>query len=202
MDSNSRLLLIGGAAVFIVGLCTFGSYVSFHNTAVSLEKTTTTQFMDNKNTYDAMWKTVKEQAQIPDKYKNDFKEVLAADVGPKYKGKDPMMMWSNDRNINLDPGMYQRLMTTIAAGRADFKRGQKELLDKQRSYGYHLDSFSGSIWKGFTSFPNELEGERAPNKDMDGDGILTALDYKIVTSKRTEAAFETGEDAPIDVFDK
>lgn len=200
MNSTSRLMLIGGSAVAIVGLAIFGSYVSFYNTAVSLEKATTAQFMSNKNTYDAMWKTVKEQAQIPDKYKEDFKEVLAADTAAKYEGKNPMMMWSNDRNINLDPSIYTKLMTTIEAGRADFKRGQKELLDKQRAYGYHLESFGGSIWAGMSGFPNELKGERAPNKDMDGDGILTALDYKIVTSKRTEAAFESGEDEAIKVF--
>jgi hypothetical protein len=89
----------------------------------------------------------------------------------------------------------------IEANRASFKRGQGELADKQRRYADHLGSIGGRFWSGITGHPHEIKGEDAPPKDLDGDGILTVLDYPIITSARTEAVFESGrEDEPMKVF--
>jgi hypothetical protein len=52
----------------------------------------------------------------------------------------------------------------------------------------------------FTDYLEVMSGELAPPRDVDGDGILTALDYDIMTSKQTKEAFETGEAEAVKVF--
>lgn len=198
----NRGLLIGGGVVLLLLISCIGSCISFQNNAVRLESAVKGQWKDNKNTYDAFWKKVTEAAQIPDKYKEDFKELLVADTQGRYgkDGTNPMMLWMQERQLSLDPKLYERLMTIVESGRDEFKRSQQALIDKQRVYENHLGEFPGSFWAGFTGFPKAVQGDLAPPSDVDGDGLYTVLDYKAVTSKKTEAAFATGEDEALQVF--
>jgi hypothetical protein len=195
-------MLIGGASVLVIGLGIFGAGVSWYNTAVSLEESTKAQYRDNQNQYDAFWKKVKETAQVPDKYKQDFKDIVVSETQAKFgpEGSKAAFQWFHDRNINLDASVYKQVQVVIESGRNDFKRGQTELLDKQRKYGFHLKSFWGRLWAGWYDMPGVVAGEVAPPSDKDGDGKLTVMDYDIVTSQKTKAAFASGEDEPVKVF--
>ena len=190
--------------ILILGALFGGGYISFYNSAVKAENSVKAQYQSNKNSYDAFWKTVKETAQVPDKYKEDFKEVLVGNTEARYgeDGSKAQWAWIQEHAVNFDSGMYNKLMTIIESGRAEFKRGQDLLLDKQRAYQNHLQSFWGSMLASMAGFPNVVLGELAPATDLDGDGIKTVLDYKIITSKKTEAAFQTGEAEALDVFGK
>jgi len=201
----NRGLLIAIVSVAILLLAIIGSYISFYNTAVKLENTTRAQFQSNKNAYDSMWKTIQEVAQVPQQYKDDFKDLLVTETTAKYgdKGSQATFQWFKDRDLKLPPEMYTKVQTAIEANRAEFRRGQDVLLDKQRRYSDHIQSFGGSIWAGMSGHPKPVMGELAPTKDLDGDGVMTVLDYPIVTSAKTEAAFATGEDnEPVNVFGK
>lgn len=202
MSRTGRLTLSLVAGVVTIVLFLVVSAIGWYNDAVSLEQSTRAQYQNNKNEYDAFWKKVKEVAQIPEKYKEDFKDILVSETEAKFGegGSQAMFQWFKDRNINFDSAVYTRLQDVIESGRNDFKRAQTELLDKQRKYNTHLQKFSGKIWSGVTDMPNVVSGELAPPKDLDGDGILTVLDYPIVTSKKTEKAFQDGEDDAIEVF--
>ena len=200
---KNRGLIIGIAGVALIAIGVFMSYVSFYNTAVKLENTTAAQFQNNKNTYDAFWKSVQEVAQVPGQYKDDFKELLVDETKAKFGegGSKAAFQWFKDRDINFDASMYKKIQDVIEAGRADFKRGQTELLDKQRRYKDHLGSFWGSMWAGMSGHPKVVSGELAPKKDIDGDGFLTCLDYPIITSSKTEKVFDEGlDDEPVNVF--
>lgn len=198
--SKGKIIAIVVPAV--VALVLVFKSLGWYNEAVSLEKTTKAQYLDNKNEYDAFWKKVKEVAQVPERYKDDFKEVLVAETSAKFGegGSEAMMQWFKDREINFDAGQYQKIQNVIESGRNDFKRAQSLLLDKQRKYEVHLEKAFGSLVSGIFGMPKEVRGELAPRSDRDGDGILTVLDYPIVTSKKTEKAFDAGEDEAIDVF--
>lgn len=198
---NAKVVGIVGVIILVVGI--IGSYMSFVKSAGKLKNSVVTQWSQNQNAYDKFWKTVKEQAQIPDKYKDDFKELLVADTSGKYGegGSDALMLWSNDRGIQLPQESYTKLMTSIEAGRADFAREQKTLLDKQLSYRNKIEnSYGGMVWAGFAGHPSPVSGAQAPTEDLDGDGLLTPLDYPIVTSERTQKAFKEGKDEALDVF--
>jgi hypothetical protein len=195
-------LIIGLVSVGVLALAIVFSSIGWYNDAVSLEESTQAQYRDNKNEYDAFWKKVKEVAQVPEKYKDDFKDLLVSETQAKFgpEGSKAMFQWFKDREINFDAGQYQKIQNVIESGRNDFKRAQTQLLDKQRKYSTHLKKFSGKVWGNMWSMPNPVSGELAPRSDLDGDGTLTVLDYPIVTSKKTEKAFADGEDEAIDVF--
>lgn len=199
-----RAAIVAGSAAALLLLFTLISYISFFNTANRLENSVKAQFQSNKNGYDSFWKKVTETAQVPDKYKEDFKEVLVADNASRY-GKDgsgAVFQWLTERQVQFDSSQYKQLMTIIESGRNSFKQSQDDLLDKQRVYANHLGGFMGRMWAGFGGFPRAVGGDLAPARDMDGDGVLSVLDYKIVTSGKTEAAFQAGEDEALDVFGK
>jgi hypothetical protein len=203
MSMRLKILLVALALAVVSCLSCVGAAISWYNDAVSLEEATKAQWRDNANEYDAFWKKVQEVAQVADKYKDDFKNLLVAEETAKFGegGSKAVMQWFQERQIVLDPQMYRKVQDVIEAGRDGFKRAQTELLDKQRKYGFHVRSFWGRMWAGWYNMPHVVAGELAPPKDIDGDGKLTVLDYPIVTSAKTKAIFQAGEDnEPIKVF--
>lgn len=204
MTLTKKILIIAGAAFLLLLLVGFVSMTSWYDTAVKTENTTIAQWKDNQNTYDAFWKTVKETAQVPDKYKDDFKQLLVADTTAKFgpEGSKATMQWFQDRQINFDAGLYRKVQDVIESGRQDFKRSQTTLLDKQRKVADMTQSYWGGVMAKHYDFPRELHGEAAPPKDLDGDNRLTVLDYPIVTSAHTQKAFQTGQDDEVQVFNK
>jgi len=178
--------------------------MDFYNDAVKLENSTKAQWGQNQNNYDKFWKSISEMAQIPDKYKEDFKDVLVGNMEARYGegGSKAQWQWIQEHSVDFDASMYKKLMTAIEAGRESFESNQTLLLDKQRRYRDHIESVGGAFWRNFMDFPREVMGEMAPPRDLDGDALLTVLDYPIVTSKKTKAAFAEGEDEALDVFGK
>ena len=199
-----KIGLVAGASALVLLLACFFAMTSWYDGAVKLENTTKAQWLSNQNTYDAFWKTVKEVAQVPDKYKEDFKQLLVAETSAKFgpEGSKATMQWFQERNINFDASLYRRVQDVIESGRQDFKRSQDELLDKQRKVADVTQSYWGGVMARHYDFPRELLGASAPPKDLDGDGRLTVLDYPIVTSARTQKAFQTGQDEEVSVFGK
>lgn len=197
------IYLVGLAVAGVLALLFF-SATGWYSDAVSLENTTKAQWMSNQNTYDAFWKTVREVAQVPDKYKEDFKDLLVADTNAKFgpQGSQATFQWFQERQVNFDSSLYRKIQDVIESGRADFKRSQDMLLDKQRKVADKVEGYWGSILASHYDFPRSLQGASAPPRDLDGDGRLTVLDYPIVTSTRTKAAFQEGADEEIKVFSK
>jgi hypothetical protein len=190
------LLLIGGGLVL-------GGW-GWYSTGISLQESTKAQYKDNQNAYDQFWKGVTETAQVPDKYKEDFKEILTAENAAKFgpEGSQAAFQWFKERDLKPDATLYAKVQTMVEVGRATFARGQTELLDKQRRTATHRSLPSGRFYRMFVDFLEDLNGKYRPEMDLDGDGRYTILDYNIVTSDRTEGAFKTGKDAPLNVFGK
>lgn len=195
---RTRPFLIGMCAMALLMVSIPISYIVFFNSSVSQDNGVVAQAQSNKNSYDSFWKRVQETAQVTTQHKEDFKEVLATEN----LTSKALIQWMQARDVRLSENEYLQLMRVIEAGRNDFKRGQDELLDRQRRYRTHLDSFWGSIWVQTSGHPRELRGELAPSTDLDGDGRITCLDYPIVTSAKTETAFKTRQDDAIQVFPK
>lgn len=196
MEMKHRIWLVAVVVLVILGVTSCSTAVSWYNDAVTLEESVKAQFDDNKNQYDSFWKKVKEVAQVPDKYKDDFKDLLVAEKKAQFGegGSKAQFQWFKDRDINFDNSQYRKIQDVIESGRNDFKRSQTELRDKQRIYSVHVKSFWGRMWAGFYDMPSVLHGELAPQSDLDGDGRRTVLDYPIVTSAKTKAIFAEGEE--------
>lgn len=198
----NRLLiavLTGGLCVLLAMIL---SVMSWYNTGVGLQQATIAQYRNNQNKYDAFWKSVREVAQVPRQYKEDFKDLVVSETEAKFGegGSSAMFQWFQDRNLNLNAQVYTKVQTVIEAGRADFKRGQADLLDRQRRAATHYSTAWGRFARMIADPYKEVKGELKPPKDLDGDGRFTIFDYDIVTSGRTKQAFQTGEDVQLNVF--
>lgn len=204
MNLGMKALIGFGAGLAIFAVCIWISMVGWYDTANSLENATRAQWTSNQNGYDAFWKSVREVAQVPEQYKDDFKTVLVADTQARYgaDGSKAAFQWLQEHQINFDAGQYRKIQDVIESGRQDFKRSQNELADKQREVRDVTNSYWGGLMASHYGFPRTLSGAAAPPRDADGDGRLTVLDYPIVTSARTEKAFQDGKDDEVSIFDR
>lgn len=205
MSSNSNV--IGGALITLGLLGAFGlvggcSTISLNNSFVAQEKGIKATWLDSQVQYDTFWKKVKETAQVTDQYKEDFKEILLGAIDGRYENQK-MVMFIMEQNPQLDAAAYVQLQQVIESGRNDFARTQRTLVDKQRRYDTSLSTFPNNVVAGALGFPKSVAGDSAPSSDADDDGKLTVLDYKTVTSSKTQKVFSTGlENEPLNVFNK
>jgi hypothetical protein len=192
--------VIGGSALLLVVIAGITA-VSFNNNCIGQETGLEATWEDSQVQYDKFWKTVREQAQITDKYADDFKAIFLGSIEGRYEGKDPAAQFLMESNPGLDSAMYQQLARTVEAGRNDFARTQRTLVDKKRGYKKTLQQFPGSLMASSFGFPRETTGKYAPPRDADGDGTITVLDYETITSSKTQDVFQSGrEDEALDVF--
>ena len=191
---------IGIGLTLLLSMGIGGSACGHYDGAVELEESIPAQWRQHQNHDDKFWKRVTEMVQIPEMYKDDFKEVLVGNTEARYGegGSKAQMQWIQENAVNFDSSLYKKIMTAIEAGRADFEGNQQKLIDKQRRYKTHLRGSTGAFWSRWMDFPNEIYGNDAPPEDLDGDGIITVHDYPIVTSKKTKKAFADGEDEAMD----
>lgn len=198
IGSTLAILIIGSLAIALAAGFTV---LSFNNNCVSQETSLEATWEDSQVQYDGFWKKVKEQAKVTDKYAKDFKEIFLGSIEGRYEGKDPAMSFIMEANPGLSPDMYKQLARTMEAGRNDFSRTQRTLVDKKREYKKTLQQFPGSFLASSLGYPMEATGKYAPPRDSDGDGVITVLDCETITSAKTEDVFQSGrEDSELDPF--
>jgi hypothetical protein len=161
------VLLIWGA-VWAVGLS---------NKEVLIRNEFNAQQKNCEIVFDKMWKTIKDEANVTDQYKEGFREIYVGMMDARYgndgnAGKETLMKWIQESNPTFDPSLYAKLMNTIEGSREGFTVEQKKLLDINRT---HRNLCS--------TFPNSMILSGRP-----------AFDVKLVTSAQTKEAYATGED--------
>jgi hypothetical protein len=71
-----KLILIGIASVFLfLGVTTVALYFSYNNDYIRLKNQYEAQVAVDKAIYDEVWKVIKQQAGVSEKYAGDFKEI-------------------------------------------------------------------------------------------------------------------------------
>jgi hypothetical protein len=130
--------------------------------------------------YDKMWKILKQQAQIPDKYKSDFKEVYQTIMEGRYSdaNRGQFMAWIKEHNPQYDSTMYNKLMVSIEANRTEFFMEQKKLRSFKKTHDDLIEMFPSKL----------IVGSRGE------------VNVKFITSAVTKKAVETGEENDINLF--
>lgn len=172
--------MFGMAVLFVSGVIL--AIIGMNNTAVQLENGIKAQYTQNQNNRSKMVNMIAEAAQVPDMYKNDFKEVLKAAVEGTY-GKDgskAVFQFIQERQIAFDLSLYTKIQTMIESSRAEFSLEQEKLIDKKRVYETKLQVFPGNIVLGMLGFPK-----------------IKLDDYKIIVSEDNAKVFEAGKEAPM-----
>lgn len=167
-------------AMFAIGCCMFLLlavtgivWLTTHNKEVSLRAQFNAQQQANESIFDRTWKIIKDEAQIPEKYGDDFRktyvEIMKA-RNPEGQG-GTLARFLTEANVQYSPELYSKLMTTIEAQRTDFDRCQQKLIDISGQHASLLGSGAGVLF---------LSGRQQ-------------LEAVIVTSEATEKAFSTGK---------
>lgn len=170
------LTALGIIVLIILGVVVLGYY----NRETELRNQFDAQQKANEATYDTVWKTVSQQAQVADAYKDAFKEVWAEIVKGGPSGTAALQVFINRHNPQFDGRLYVKLMNTIEGQRKEFLNAQKKLIDIKREHDSLRQRFPSRIFVG--SKPE--------------------LELRIVTSDRTEETFRSGKDNDTEVFQK
>ena len=181
MSKSTMITILSVVAILLfVVVIPFSSYVSANNYGATIESSIKAAWKNNKNILAQYQQKVLEAAQVPEMYKNDYKEVIAADVTGRYgpSGSQATMQWLKERNVNFDTATYRQLQQIIEAGRNEFKTSQTKLLELKRQY----ETAQGYFWRGMW-----LRIAGFPKIDLD--------QFDIVTTDRTEEAFKNGKEA-------
>lgn len=172
------------AGIIVAGVAGIGitSYISAYNTGNRLERVIEATYEDNQNVLAQYSNRIAEAAQVPAMQRDDLKEVVTAALDARYgeEGSRAMFQFIQEQNPTIDSTVYVELQRIIVAGRQDFQLAQTRLIDQKRVYETALGNFWQGTWMRIAGYPSI---------DLDA--------FQIVTNARTEDAFNTGKEEPI-----
>ena len=161
------------AVLFAVVLGVWG--ISSYNTEASLKNTYEMKVKDNTSEFDNMWKKIQQTAQVTDAQKNALKEIFVGYAQARTdKGGGSLAKWITESVPNVDTSVYKNLQNIIISSRDGWTFRQKEMVDLAREYNQNLVTFPKNLFLGMFGFAK--------------------IDPKVITSSRTEGAFESGKD--------
>lgn len=168
-------------AITVVLVIVFGLVIlGYYNREAELRNQFNAQQKTNEAVYDQVWKVISQQAQVADGYKEAFRSVWAEIVKGNAGGQAALQVFINRHNPQFDSKLHLKLMNTIEGQRKEFTNNQKKLIDIKREHDNLRTKMPSSLFVG--SKPE--------------------LELKLVTSDRTDEAFQSGKDNNVDVFQK
>ena len=179
---TKKWLMVGGVLLGLMAttaMVLVGSFVSAYNTGNRLEKVIVAQHDNNRNILSKYHTKIAEAVQVPEMYKNDFKEVVVGAMEGRYGdgGSKATFQWIKEHKIDFDSSLYTKIQQMIEAGRNEFGNEQTKLIDKKRVYETKLGTLWGGTWMKVAGLPK-----------------INLDDYKIVVVGSAQKIFDTGED--------
>lgn len=181
-SGTSKIVWFIVALIVVTALTVCGSmYFSYNNQEISLRKQVEAQRGKVEGVFDTMWKTISQQAQVSNEYKDAFKEIYPDLIAGRYsQGDGSFMKWIQEANPEFDISLYKQLMQTIEVQRLQFQKSQERMLDLIREHETLCETYPG-IWF-------------VKNK--------TPIEYIIISSTKSKLTMETGVDDDVDLFKK
>ncbi len=181
----SKKLNVFAGAFVLFGVIATISGLSVVNTEVELHNAITAQQTANTASFDKMWKVLQTKAGVVGQYKDDFQAIWPDIIKGRYASGGSLMKWVQERNPKFDSGLYQDLMTSVEAERAQFLRDQKMLIAKHQER-------------------QDLIGKPVSGWFLRTFGNAEEIKITVVTSDETQEAFETGKEdsSATDLFDR
>jgi AICAR transformylase/IMP cyclohydrolase PurH len=104
--------ILGIFILFLVTGISFGlSVMGTFNSFVSMEKNVVSQYQQNQNNYDSMFKKFKESAQVSEMYASDVERVYKSAIEGRYgeNGSQAVFQFLKEQNPNMDASLYKRI---------------------------------------------------------------------------------------------
>ena len=171
--------LIGFLIVVVLGgVCIFSKGVSVYNTHIDLKNQIEAKQKANEAIFDNTWKKINQTVQISDKYKDGLKEVLLAYTSGRSKGDSQLLMdWTKEAVPTFDSSIYKQINNVITSSRDDFTKNQEILIDLSRQHQQFIQKFPNNVFCAILG--------------------IKEIEIKVVTSSKTEEAFNTGKEDDI-----
>ena len=171
--------LIGFLIVVVLGgVCIFSKGVSVYNTHIDLKNQIEAKQKANEAIFDNTWKKINQTVQVSDKYKDGLKEVLLAYTSGRSKGDSQLLMdWTKEAVPTFDSSIYKQINNVITSSRDDFTKNQEILIDLSRQHQQFIQKFPNNVFCAVLG--------------------IKEIEIKVVTSSKTEEAFNTGKEDDI-----
>lgn len=171
--------LIGFLIVVVLGgVCIFSKGVSVYNTHIDLKNQIEAKQKANEAIFDNTWKKINQTVQVSDKYKDGLKEVLLAYTSGRSKGDSQLLMdWTKEAVPTFDSSIYKQINNVITSSRDDFTKNQEILIDLSRQHQQFIQKFPNNVFCAILG--------------------IKEIEIKVVTSSKTEEAFNTGKEDDI-----
>lgn len=154
--SNAMIALIGVVSLIVVALAVIAtSYIGANNYGARIEAQLKAELDNNQNILAQGQQKVLEAAQVPTMYKNDFAEIIKADVQGRYgaEGSKATMQWLKEHDVKIDADLYKKIQQLVEGYRDEFKNSQTKMIDVRRQYEAEQGLFWRGMWLGIAGFP-------------------------------------------------
>ena len=179
-----KALVIGIGLVVLIAFGFVSCAVGVNNDCIRQESSLDAQYAQNQNNYANYFNKLKETAQVPAMYAKDLQKLYDGAMHGRYGegGSKAVFQWLQEKNPELDAGLYRQIQQVIESGRNSFEADQKTLLDKRRVYVNTLGEFPSGMMAHMMGFPR-----------------VDLKKYDPVINEQTEAAFKTKKAGPINL---
>jgi len=179
------IVVLSVVGISLLGIVlVIGMVISTSNREATLRTAIEAKQKDNTSEFDNMYKKISQVAQVSEKQMSFLKDIFVSHASARTGNNDggSLMKWIQESVPNIDTSTMNNLQNIITGSRDAWTMRQKELIDLSREHTKLLRVFPSNV-------------------------ILSMLGRKeinitIVTSSRTDAAFETGKDDDVNVFKK
>ena len=183
--SRKLIVLLSTIAISsIVVIMIVGSFLSFSNGEIDLKNRFTQKMTERTAFYDKMWKTISQKSQIALKNDSSFYRNVNAIMQNRKDAGDLFMKWVQESNPNANydqvSALYQDLSRSVEGQRDEFFMEEKMIQNVVMEHNNLIEKFPGSLWNSFLGRKH--------------------LEYKPITSDRTDEVMSTGKDNDVKVF--
>lgn len=183
--SRKLIVLLSTIAISsIVVIMIVGSFLSFSNGEIDLKNRFTQKMTERTAFYDKMWKTISQKSQIALKNDSSFYRNVNAIMQNRKDAGDLFMKWVQESNPNANydqvSELYQDLSRSVEGQRDEFFMEEKMIQNVVMEHNNLIEKFPGSLWNSFLGRKH--------------------LEYKPITSDRTDEVMSTGKDNDVKVF--
>lgn len=211
---KNATVLIGLSGVLLIAVVLMFWNWSVDNKVVSLTERFSAQVDVSKTAHDEMWKVIKQEADVSDKYFQDFEKIFTSLIDGRYaKDGNMLMKWIQEHNPTYSPELYKELMTTIKTERAKFKRAQDICIDVKREFFTYInksptkffvndDVLAANAYKGKTKDELATLYKSGEFQSETTYTVVQMLNYQPVLSTKTNDVFEKGVDDDVNLFEK
>lgn len=178
------IAIIALCAFLLLGTIVTGGYaLSIYNDQAGLKNQYEMKLVDNNNQFDNVWKTISQACQIAESKKDAFKDIFTSYAAARTSdGQGKVMSWIKENAPTVDLKVFDNAQNIIVASRQGFTMRQTELISVASVYNGNLATQPRGFLLGVFGFKH--------------------IDPKIVTSSRTQAAFDSGKDDDTTLFKK